>query len=498
MRVKRTMRGRLSGLLKCSGMWPERRTWRRSRDVGETTMKHLVICLRAITAISFFLSSPIASAQTFPMLNTTGTGRNNVPVTAFQVPNNIPAADLPTPAGNAVASTAAVQSYAVSQGTPTSPQPNCTEPPTSGQYTLNQYYWPTVAQSISWWESQPGIPAVGTFAYQAGTTQSHQDQEGWAGGCTPDPEPACSTGVGWTGYTWSGQTTGWTGSCTYTPKPACSGTGYVSTYAWSGTAWMGSCTYVAPPFCPAGYTDTYTWSGTAWTGGCTQPPQPSCPAGYWGQYAWGGASGWVNQCYIPPQPSCPAGYGGSYTWNDSAWVYGCTPPAPPPPSICIVTNIEGTTSGANKNTNPSYWAAVTTATLCSNAQNIPLSHQYVGYTQGYGNTYYRVFTYAYSPYGAPSPNFAGYFPTTLPSYTLNEPSFGDLLFCNGAYASSGGITYCPSLEIQLPSNTIVYNGNDTATETVTYWINNGAVSSATSYSNCVAQSRSGSHSVACP
>lgn len=269
-----------------------------------------------------------ASGTTFPSINTMGSGHNLTPISAFQVPNNIPAADLPTPGGSSVGIMSAIQSYSSSQGTPTSAQPNCQEPPASAQYQLNQYYWPTVAQSIAWWESQPGIPAAGTYAYQVGSTTSHQDQEGWAGSCVVSPPPCTSSGPGWTSPTWGGQFVGWTGGCTFTPQPPCSGTGYISTYAWNGSAWTGACVYAAPPICPVGYIDTYSWNGSTWSGSCTQPRQPVCPVGYTGSYTWGGASGWVDNC-VPPQPVCPAGYTGGYTWSGSTWVDGCTQPPQP-------------------------------------------------------------------------------------------------------------------------------------------------------------------------
>ena len=109
----------------------------------------LVALIYAVPALSS------AGSTTFPTVNAAGNGQNSTPITAFQVPNNIPAADLPTPGGNAVSITAAIQSYAASQTTPTAAQPTCPEPPSSGQYKLNQYYWPTVAQSIAWWRGKP-------------------------------------------------------------------------------------------------------------------------------------------------------------------------------------------------------------------------------------------------------------------------------------------------------------------------------------------------------
>lgn len=316
------------------------------------------------------------AGTTFPTVNATGNGQNQTPITAFQVPNDIPAADLPTPGGNAVSISSAIQSYSSSQDTPTSAAPTCLEPPDSAQYELNQYYWPTVAESIAWWESQPGIPAPGTYAYQVGSTTSHQDQEGWVGSCTPDPQP-CSTGPGWVQETWSGggaPGNGWTGTCQYLPQPSCSalGPGYYGNYTWNSTnyTWTNTCNYSAPPSCqslgigysgsytwnsstdtwsntcvytpepacPAsgsstGWVSTYTWVYPSWQGSCTYVPPPSCPVGYTDTYTWTGTA-WSGSCTQPPQPACPAGYLGSYTWNSAGyWQDGCyQPPKPTCPS----------------------------------------------------------------------------------------------------------------------------------------------------------------------
>lgn len=87
-----------------------------------------------------------------------------------------------------------VEALGMSQNNPTSPQPSC--PSGWG----GSYNWPTKAQSIQWWESQPNNQALsniqkytyGTkqhFEWIVGTEYSHQDEMGWQDDCVPPPPP---------------------------------------------------------------------------------------------------------------------------------------------------------------------------------------------------------------------------------------------------------------------------------------------------------------------
>lgn len=94
-----------------------------------------------------------------------------------------------------------VEALGMSQDNPTSPQPSCPSG-WSGSYT-----WPTKAQSIKWWESQPANKLLsniqkytyGTkqhFEWIVGTEYSHQDAMGWQDNCTPPPPPPSYSGGG--------------------------------------------------------------------------------------------------------------------------------------------------------------------------------------------------------------------------------------------------------------------------------------------------------------
>jgi hypothetical protein len=253
---------------------------------------------------------------------------STVPVFQVTPPATLPPSnELPTSPYSAGMYSAILSQANSSYELPTSPAPAL---PNCSGYNLNRYswYWPTVAQSETWWAAQPGATAPGTEAYTIGIAISHQQQEGWqlAGGCVYDPQPSC--GANYTNNSiWGGQFSGWTTVCTYNPPPppyvppyvppTCSGS---PPNLGCGSRGPGS---YGPPVCQNG-----NWV-------CPTPiPQPSCPSGDGGTYVWYGYPyyTWHSNCTSPvSQPTGGGNQGGGAVASNPV---NDTPP--PPRVICQV------------------------------------------------------------------------------------------------------------------------------------------------------------------
>ncbi len=168
-----------------------------------SSRKHLIrksviatLSVAMISGLAFFTSSAAWAAKPFPlppMLHFTPIAPNT-PV--IQVKPMAPwhanqLLDPDSPGGPAWGGLFDVEALGMSQNNPTSPQPGCD-------------YWPSRAQSIAWWESQPTNQALsnlqkytyGTlqhFQWIVGTEYSHQDAMGWQYAACPPP-PAASGG----------------------------------------------------------------------------------------------------------------------------------------------------------------------------------------------------------------------------------------------------------------------------------------------------------------
>lgn len=168
-----------------------------------------------------------------------------IPVTQFR--SGVPAT-LPATGGHpAVGGVFAIQSYSSRQQVPVSPKPGIQVCLDSGVCQsavgcVNDAVWPSVAQSIAWWQRQ-NQAIKGSYAYTVGSTYSHQDARGWIDDCRVVPKPSCQSGAGhWGGYSWNGGSQRWVGGCYYLPRPNCpSGDVNDYTWNWGSHQWTGGC-----------------------------------------------------------------------------------------------------------------------------------------------------------------------------------------------------------------------------------------------------------------